>query len=286
MILGLPPAPYLECQPSKTALEQNILKYLTSLAQCEVNSVNWILKKAGMYQDVNAASNMLTLPTPHSITTPVTTALGFHPIGGTPPITQVTQSTQVSHMQALNLLESQSMTGSVIRKLTPVNVTDPSMAQVSSNTPSAQEKPITPVSFVSTTQVQMDTAVPPPVSQASPQVVPVWVPLLQITSVASNSNVALSLMSQQMEMTGTSQNQQWTESQCRKYGKKNHQTTCCHKKVVCKKCNGKDHSTKYCVTATSPEPKCTYYRKGKHTTENCKARKKAKKKLERESRAQ
>ena len=44
-----------------------------------------------------------------------------------------------------------------------------------------------PVSFASTTQIQMDTAVLPPVSQASPQVVPVRVPLLQITSVASNS---------------------------------------------------------------------------------------------------
>ena len=71
----------------------------------------------------------------------------------------------------------------------------------------------------------MDTTVLPPVSQAAPQVVPVQVFLSQITSVASNSNVAPSLMSQQMEMTGTSQDQQWTESQCRKCGKKNHQTT-------------------------------------------------------------
>ena len=177
------------------------------------------------------------------------------------------------------------MTGSVIRKPTPVNVTDPSTAQVGSNAPPTQEKHVTPVSFASTTQVQMGIAVLPPVSQAPPQVVPIWMPLLQITSVTSNSNVALSLMSQQMEMTGTSQDQQWTELQCRKCGKKNHQTTCCHKKIVCKKCNGKDYSTKYCATATQPKPKCTYCRKGKHTTENCKARKKAKKTFERESRA-
>ena len=65
----------------------------------------------------------------------------------------------------------------------------------------------------------------------------------------------------------------------------NHQTTHCHKKVVCKKCNGKDHSTKYCTAASKTEPKCTYCRKGKHTMEHHKARKKAEKKLERESRA-
>ena len=42
-ISGLPPAPYPECQPSQTALEQNSLEYLTSLAQLKVNSVNRIL---------------------------------------------------------------------------------------------------------------------------------------------------------------------------------------------------------------------------------------------------
>ena len=67
--------------------------------------------------------------------------------------------------------------------------------------------------------------------------------------------------------------------------KKNHPTTQCHKKVTCKQCKGKDHSTKYCTVANQSEPKCTYCRKGKHTTEECKARKKAEKKLERESRA-
>ena len=159
------------------------------------------------------------------------------------------------------------------------------MVQPSSNAPSAQEKPVTLVSFVSTTQVRMDTALPLLISQVPPQVTPVQVPLLQITSVASTSNVAPSLMSQQMEVTGTSQDQQWTESQCRKCGYKNHPTTHCHKKVICKKCNGKDHSTKYCIAATQPKPSCTYCRKGKHTTENCKASKKAEKKLERESRA-
>ena len=82
-----------------------------------------------MYQDGNVTSNMLTLPTPHDITTPVTTASGFSPIGGTLPVTQATQSIQVSHMQALNILKSESTTGSIIWKLTPVNMTDQGMAQ-------------------------------------------------------------------------------------------------------------------------------------------------------------
>ena len=88
-----------------------------------------------------------------------------------------------------------------------------------------------------------------------------------------------------MEMLATSQNQQWTELQCRKGGKKSHSTTCRHKKVTCKQCEGKDHSTKYCTASSQSKPKCTYCRKGKHSTENCKARNKAKKKLEKELRA-
>ena len=131
----------------------------------------------------------------------------------------------------------------------------------------------------------MDTIITPPVSQVPQQVTPVLVSLSQITSITSTSNKAPSLMSQQTEMIGTSQDQQWTESQCMKCGKRNHPNTQCHKKVTCKKCNDKDRSTKYCTTATQPKPKCTCCRKGKHTTENCKARKKAEKKLERESRA-
>ena len=80
-ISGLPPAPYPECQPSQTALEQNNPEYLTSLAQLEVNSVNRILEQTEMYQDGNTTSNMLTLLTPCNVTAPVTMASGFHPIG-------------------------------------------------------------------------------------------------------------------------------------------------------------------------------------------------------------
>ena len=85
------------------------------------------------------------------------------------------------------------------------------MAQPSSSASLTQEQPVTLVSFASTTQVRMDTVVHPPVSQMPPQVLPVWVPLSQITSVASTSNVASSSTSHQMEMLATSQNQQQTE---------------------------------------------------------------------------
>ena len=57
------------------------------------------------------------------------------------------------------------------------------MDQSGSNTAQTQAQPVTPVSFASTTQVRMDTMVPPTVSQVPPQVPPVWVPLSQITSV-------------------------------------------------------------------------------------------------------
>ena len=48
LISGLPPAPYLELQPSQTTMEQNSLEYLTLSAQLEVNSVNKILEQAEM----------------------------------------------------------------------------------------------------------------------------------------------------------------------------------------------------------------------------------------------
>ena len=59
----------------------------------------------------------------------------------------------------------------------------------------------------------------------------------------------------------------------------------CHKKVTCKQCKGKDHSSKFCTVPSQQELKCTFCGKSKHSTENCKARKKAEKKLEKELRA-
>ena len=61
------------------------------------------------------------------------------------------------------------------------------MDQSDSSTAQTQRQPITLVSFASTTQVRMDTVVPPPVSQVIPQVPSVQVPLSQIKSVASHS---------------------------------------------------------------------------------------------------
>ena len=144
---------------------------------------------------------------PQGTTTPVTMDSGFHPIGGTPPITQATHLTQVSHTQALNKLESQSMTGSIVWKLTPIHMADQCVVQQGSSAALTQGQPITPVSFASTTEVRLDTAIPLPASSVLPQVIPVWVPLSQITSVASTSNVAPSFTSHQTEKTVTSQNQ-------------------------------------------------------------------------------
>ena len=213
-------------------------------------------------------------------------AKAFHPIEKIPPVSPGGQLTQISHTQALNLLqESQAKVESIVRRLTPVKMVDQPMDQSGSSTAQTQAQPVTPVSFASTTQVRMDTVVPPTISQVPPQVPPVWVSLLQTPSVASTANVVASLTSQQSGTSAATQNQQQTDVQCRKCGRKNHSTTHCHKKVTCKQCKGKDHSTRFCTMPSQPEPKCTFCRKGKHSTENCKTRKKAEKKLEMELRA-
>ena len=183
-------------------------------------------------------------------------------------------------MQALNLLhKSLSTSGSIIRRPTPQPVD-----KSESSAEQTQNQPVTPVSFASSTQVRMDTAVPSPVGLGVPQVPPVQVPLLQITSVASMANVAVSTASQQSGTSATTLPQQQTE-QCRKCGKKNHPTSCCHLKVTCRKCKGKDHITKFCSTPNQEELKCTFCGKTKHSVENCKARKKAEKKIQKELKA-
>ena len=57
---------------------------------------------------------------------------------------------------------------------------------------------------------------------------------------------------------------------------------CCHKKVTCRKCKGKDHSTKFYSASSKEELKCTLCGKTKHSVEMCKAKKKAEKRLEKE----
>ena len=210
----------------------------------------------------------------------------FCAIEKTPPVSPGAQLTQVSHTQALNILqESQPTAESIVRRPTPVKMVDQPMDQSGSSTAQTQAQPVTLVSFASTTQVRMDTVVPPTVSKVPPQVPPVQVPLLQITSVASTDNVAVSLTSQQSGTSAATQIQQQTDAQCRKCGKKNHSNPICHKKLICKQCKCKDHNTKFSTMPSQLEPKCTFCRKGKHSTENCKARKKAEKKLEKELRA-
>ena len=112
------------------------------------------------------------------------------------------------------------------------------MDQSDSITAQTQRQSVTPVSFASTTQVRMDMVVPPTVSQVIPQVLPVRVPLLQITSVASTANVAASLISQQSGTSAATHPQQQTNVQCKKC-KKNHSIVHCYKKVTCKQCKDK-----------------------------------------------
>ena len=144
---------------------------------------------------------------------------------------------------------------------------------------------VTLVSFASTMQVWMDTEVPPLASQTVPQVPPVWVPLSQIISVASTANMAASLTPQQLTTSATMQHQRVTDAQCKKCGRKNHPTTQCHKTVTCKQCKRKDHISRFCTMSSQQELKCTFCGRSKHSTENCKARKKAERKLKKELRA-
>ena len=112
----------------------------------------------------------------------------------------------------------------------------------------------------------MDIPVPPTVNTVIPPVSTTRVPLSQIPSMASTANTLPS-----------SQPQEQNTDPCRKCGKNNHTTVRCHKRVTCKKFKGKDHSTRFCTRAPAPEYKCTFCRKGKHTTENCRAKRKAEK---------
>ena len=244
-----------------------------SLAQLEVNSVNRLLEQSEMYHAGNTASNTLTPPTPRGSITPVTIAKSFHPIEKMLPVLPRAQSTQVSHTQALNLLQdSQVAEESTVGKPMPVKMVEQLMDQSDSSTAQTQRQPFTLVSFAFTTQVRMAMVVPPTDSQVIPQVPPVWVPLLQITSVASTANVAMSLRSQQSGTSAATQPQQQTNVQYKKCGKKNHSTVHCHKKVTCKQCKGKDHSSKFCIMPSQHELKYTFCGKSKHSTENCKAR--------------
>ena len=176
-----------------------------------MNSVKRLLEQSEMYHDGNIASNTSTLPTPRGSITPVTMAKAFHPIEKMSSVSPGAQLTQVSHTQALNLLQDSQVTEeSTVRKPTPVKIVEQPMDQSDSSRAQTQIQPVTPVSFASTTQVRMDTVILPTVSQVTPQVPPVQVPLSQITSVASTSNMASSLISQQSGTSVATQPQQQT----------------------------------------------------------------------------
>ena len=228
-----------------------------------------------MYHNGIAASNTSKPPTPRGSTTHVTMGTAFCLIKKTP-----STLTGAQTMQALNLLhKSMGTSGSIIRRPTPMRIVDQPVDKSESSAEQTQNQPVTPVSFASSTQVRTDTAVPSPVGQGVPQVPPVWVPLSQITSVASMANVAVSTASQQSGTLATTLPQQ-TE-QCRKC-KKNHPTSRCCQKATCRKCKGKD---KFCSAPNQEELKCTFCGNTKHSVENCKARKKAEKKIQKELKA-
>ena len=134
-------------------------------------------------------SNMSNPPTPRGSTTPVTMATAFCPMEKMPPTLIEVQLTCRYHiLEVLNLLhKSPSTSGSIIRRPTPMRIVDQPMDKSESSAGQTQNQPVTPVSFVSTTQVRMDIAVPSPVGQGVPQVPPVWVPLLHITKCSKHS---------------------------------------------------------------------------------------------------
>ena len=296
-VSGLPPAPYPECQPSQAALELNTPEYLTSLANFEVGPIHRVMEQPEMYADSVDTSN------PSSPAAPKTTgsqhgtpilqdqssktidsnesvreipstvqkennqAAGFRPIHGPPSTSRGLQSPQVTHSQGMALLDSQNMHGRSVHQPTPVKIVDPSPTLSHATTPPHVQMQVTPVSFVSTTQVRTDVPVLPTVNQMVPPAQELRVPLSQITSVASTLNTQT-----------PSQTKEQDTDPCRKCGRKNHKADKCRKKVTCKNCRKKDHSTKFCTVTPIQEDKCSYCGKGKHTAENCRARKKAEKK--------
>ena len=87
-------------------------------------------------------------PTPKGSITLETTATTFHPIEKTPCISPRAQSTQVSHTQALNVLQgSQGTSEPIIRRPTPVKTIERPMDNSESSAEHTQNQPVTPVSL-------------------------------------------------------------------------------------------------------------------------------------------
>ena len=258
-VSGLPPAPYLEQQPSQLALEQNSSDHLTTLARLEVHSILRTLEQPGMYVDRSAASNQSSPITParsgsqqgtpsrwtavftlidlkegyHSIQAnegPATgpkahnPSLAFCLISRPSSSVQVSSSPQVTYSQGMALLETQRTQGMTLHRPTPMDLMDPAVAAVTSATMTPCVQPTnTPVSFASTTQVRLDVPVPPTVNPVAPSTSMGMVPILQNPGVSSMVNTQ-----------STSQPQDHKSDPCRKCGKKNHTMDKCKKKASCK----------------------------------------------------
>ena len=167
----------------------------------------------------------------------------------------------------MNLLDSQSSTGQAIHWLTPVSIVDPDTSTSNSNQAMPQAQPSgMPVSFASTTQVRLDILAPPIVNTTMPPLLQPGHFFCKSQSIASTAN------SQQITPP-----MQATADPCRKCGKEDHPTDRCHSKITYKKCKGKDHGTRFYTVATAAAGyNCKFCRKGKHTLESYRARKRTK----------
>ena len=159
-----------------------------------------------MYVDENYLSNQSTPGTPptnnitdsaHSLTcnlvnkAPVNQPAGFRPIEWAPTSSRVQESPRTTHFQAIQMLGVTKYHRISYMKAYTVNIMNPGTltTNVITTTSPQTQVPFTPVSFVSTTQVRMDVAIPPTVNPTVPTASPARVPLSQITSVASTRNI-------------------------------------------------------------------------------------------------
>ena len=116
-----------------------------------------------MYHDGNATSNMSNPPTPRGSTNPVTTATAFR--ADATHFDRSTIDAGITFSGANLLHKSPSTIGSTGRRPTPVRIVDQPVDKSESSAGQMPNQPVTLVSFVSTTHVRTDIAVPLPVGQ-------------------------------------------------------------------------------------------------------------------------
>ena len=111
-----------------------------------------------MYKDGNASLPPSPQHTPPTTGAQVDQPVGFRPIEKRPPANQTAERTQVSHSQAMNILDS---TGQAIHQPTFISIVDLGTLTSSTNQaiPQFQSSGM-PVSFASTTQVRSDILAP------------------------------------------------------------------------------------------------------------------------------